>query len=226
MNIEITTNSAASAFWYQGSTQSHDITQVVGATEGQSSESQVVRPMRQKEIDSTIVNNSNDCSSRLAPEGIWPSSPHLNVSLNLFPDSTDDHRIVAAQSVLSGYASSGRPGNAVIHEEVERGKKSEASLGCWLFGIDLKHNSNTAAPLGRKVVDPTTGTSGVKGSARAASDFDASQNQDLKEVKRGMADVSRKETQNKQGSAASTRTRTKVKFDVFSGPLLLVYFNC
>ncbi|KAH9731425.1 auxin response factor 18 [Citrus sinensis] len=208
---EITTNSAASAFWYQGSTQSHDITQVVGATEGQSSESQVVRPMRQKEIDSTIINNSNDCSSRLAPEGIWPSSPHLNVSLNLFPDSTDDHRIVAAQSVLSGYASSGRPGNTVIHEEVERGKKSEASLGCWLFGIDLKHNSNTAAPLGRKVVDPTTGTSGVKGSARAASDFDASQNQDLKEVKRGMADVSRKETQNKQGSAASTRTRTKVQ---------------
>ncbi|KAL9435276.1 hypothetical protein AB3S75_021531 [Citrus x aurantiifolia] len=208
---EITTNSASSAFWYQGSTQSHDITQVVGATEGQSSESQVVRPMRQKEIDNTIINNSNDCSSRLAPEGIWPSSPHLNVSLNLFPDSTDDHRIVAAQSVLSGYASSGRPGNAVIHEEVERGKKSEASLGCWLFGIDLKHNSNTAAPLGRKVVDPTTGTSGVKGSARAASDFDTSQNQDLKEVKRGMADVSRKETQNKQGSAASTRTRTKVQ---------------
>lgn len=210
---EITTNSASSPFWYQGSTQSLDITQAVGATEGQSSESQVVRAMRQKEIDSTVVKNSNGCNSRLAPEGIWPSSPHLNVSLNLFPDSTDDHRIDAARSVLSGYASSGptRPRNALIHEQVERGKKSEASLGCRLFGIDLKHNSNTSAPLGRKVVDPATGASGVKGSARAASDFDMSQNQDLKEVKQGTADVLRKETQNKQGSAASTRTRTKVQ---------------
>lgn len=210
---EITTNSASSPFWYQGSTQSLDITQAVGATEGQSSESQVVRPMRQKDIDSTVVKNSNGCNSRLAPEGIWPSSPHLNVSLNLFPDSTDDHRIDAARSVLSGYASSGptRPRNALIHEQVESGKKSEASLGCRLFGIDLKHNSNTSAPLGRKVVDAATGASSVKGSARAASDFDMSQNQDLKEVKQGTADVLRKETQNKQGSAASTRTRTKVQ---------------
>lgn len=210
---EITTNSASSALWYQGSTQSHDITQVVGATEGLSSESQVVQPMRQKEIDSTIVNNSNGCNSRLAPDGIWPSSPHLNVSLNLFPDSTDDHRIVGARSVLSGYASSGatRPRNALIHEQVERGKKSEPSLGCRLFGIDLKQDSNTSAALGRKVVDPTIGACGGKGSARAASDLDTSQNQDLKEVKQGTADVSQKETQNKQGSAASTRTRTKVQ---------------
>ncbi|KAB2074362.1 hypothetical protein ES319_A07G149200v1 [Gossypium barbadense] len=48
---EITTNSAGSTFWGRGSTQSHELTQVGSTPEIQSSESQVIWGMRQKEAD-------------------------------------------------------------------------------------------------------------------------------------------------------------------------------
>ncbi|KAJ4728098.1 Auxin response factor [Melia azedarach] len=205
---EITTNSASSAFWYQGSTQSHELTQLGSAAEVQSCESQVVWP-----IDGNLANSSNGSNTRIAPEGMWPSSPRLNVSLNLFPDSRNDTKIVAARSPLSVYASA-RPSNGLIHDQVEKGKKSDTPMGCRLFGIDLKHNSNIVAPLGKEIADLIIDSSGIKG-PRAASDYDKAQNQDAsnspKEMKQMTAEALPKETLNKQGSIASTRSRTKVQ---------------
>ncbi|KAL5796003.1 hypothetical protein ACOSQ2_000823 [Xanthoceras sorbifolium] len=204
---EITSNSATSAFWYQGSNHSHELIQLGTAAEVQSSERQVVWPMRQKETDSNLANNSNGCNSRVPSEGIWPS-PHSNVSLNFFPDSSDDGKIVAPRSVFSSYASSvpSRPSNDLAHDQMEKGKQSETSVGCRLFGIDLKNNSNAPAPLGKIVADPTIDSCGTKGFLPAASTADRDQNFDstksLKELK---------ETQSKQASTSPMRTRTKVQ---------------
>ncbi|KAJ0051467.1 hypothetical protein Pint_00602 [Pistacia integerrima] len=207
---EISTNSASSAFWYQGSTHSHELTQLAGATEDQSSESQVLWPLRQKELDSNHLNGSNVCSSRVAPEGIWPTSPHLSVSLNLFRDTTDNKNS-AARSNLSSFSS--RPSDGLLNDQAEKGKKSETSMGCRLFGIDLKHNSNIATPLAKEVIDSTFDSYCIKGSIPAASDSDKAQNSDFlkKELKQVTSEALLKETQNKRGSATSTRTRTKVQ---------------
>ncbi|KAK4848164.1 hypothetical protein QYF36_009939 [Acer negundo] len=214
---EITTNSATSAFWYQGSNHSHELAQLGSAPEVQSSERQIVWPMRQRETDSNLVDSSNGCNFRVPPEGVWPSSPRLNVSLNLFSDSSEDGKVIVPRSVLSSYASSvpSRLKNDLTHDQVEKGKQFETSLGCRLFGIDLKNNFNAAAPLGNEVTDPTIDSSGTKGSVPAASTADRDQNLDssksLKELNQVTVEVTLKETQSKQASTTSTRTRTKVQ---------------
>ncbi|XP_044501390.1 auxin response factor 18-like isoform X2 [Mangifera indica] len=123
---EISSNLASSALWYQGSTLSHELIQLAGAAEVQSSESQGVRPLRQKELDSNHLNGSNVCSSRAAPESIWPTS-YLDVSLNLFQGTADDDKNSAAWSTLSGFSSS--PHDDVLNDWVEKGKQSETSTG-------------------------------------------------------------------------------------------------
>ncbi|XP_044501389.1 auxin response factor 18-like isoform X1 [Mangifera indica] len=209
---EISSNLASSALWYQGSTLSHELIQLAGAAEVQSSESQGVRPLRQKELDSNHLNGSNVCSSRAAPESIWPTS-YLDVSLNLFQGTADDDKNSAAWSTLSGFSSS--PHDDVLNDWVEKGKQSETSTGCRLFGIDLKHSSNIAAPSAKEVVDLTFEYNCIEGSIPVASDSDKAQNSDfsksLKELKQVIPEALPKETQNKQASASSTRTRTKVK---------------
>ncbi|KAJ1429474.1 PB1 domain [Sesbania bispinosa] len=73
-------SSAASGFWYNGSSQAHELTQLGGAAEVQSKENHVVCSLRQKDINSNPI-NTNPISSRVRVEGIWPSSPHLNVQM-------------------------------------------------------------------------------------------------------------------------------------------------
>lgn len=206
---EITTNSAASAFWYHGPTQSNDLTQMGSASELQSCETQVGWPSRQKEITSN--------GSRVRAEGVWPSSPHVNVSLDLFPDSTEDNKTVTARSILSNYTSpvSAKLSNGLVYDHVEKGMKSETFQGCRLFGIDLTKNSNSSAPSDREVA--VVMSSGARRpSPAAASEADRTQNLDTsksssKEQKQLISEVLLKEMQNKQGSTLSTRTRTKVQ---------------
>lgn len=202
-NVEITTNSAASAFWFPGSTHSHELT----PAEVQSRETCGVWPSSQKEI------NTNGSCNRT--EGIWPSSPHVNVSLDLFSDSAEDNKTVTAQSTIPDYLSPGSSmlNNGPINDHVEKRTKAKTFLGCRLFGIDLTKNSQTTAPPDRE--SAIMMSSSAKGSSSTAipeadrlHNLDASKSSN--EQKQLIPDMSLKETQSKQGSTLSMRTRTKV----------------
>ncbi|BFG22181.1 hypothetical protein CerSpe_084550 [Prunus speciosa] len=210
---EITTNSPASAFWYHGSTQTVELNQLGGVPEVQSSGSQVVWPLRQKES-----NSNSYSSSRIYSEGIWPSSPHVNVSLSLFPDSKEGNKNVTTGSVLSSIASrvsskaSSKPSNTLIPGQVGKEKKSDSS-DLWLFGYNLTNNSKTVSPPESEPVCKTMSCGG-KGPITAAA-FEVDQDLDVsklsKEQKQVISEASPGETQGKQGSTLSTRTRTKVQ---------------
>ncbi|KAJ6729604.1 AUXIN RESPONSE FACTOR 4-RELATED [Salix viminalis] len=209
--------SAASSFWYHGSTQSHELAQLGCSTEVQSSESHVWS-MRQKEIDSSLLNNSSSsCNTRARPEGIWPSSPHMNVSLNFFPDSAGDNDFTTTRSIISGFPSpmSSRQSNCLINEQVEKGRKYENSAGCRLFGIDLTSNSGSSAPPEKEPSYPIVDSNGTKVLVPAASEAERAQTMDVsmysKEQKQVFSEALLKESQSKQGSATSTRTCTKVQ---------------
>ncbi|KAB5569320.1 hypothetical protein DKX38_003113 [Salix brachista] len=212
----IALNSAASSFWYHGSTQSHELAQLGCSTEVQSSESHVWS-MRQKEIDSNPLNNSSSCNTRPRPEGIWPSSPHMNVSLNFFPDSAGDNDFATTRSIISGFPSpmSSRQSNCLINEQVEKGRKYENSAGCRLFGIDLTSNSGSSAPPEKEPAYPIVDSNGTKVLVAAASEAERAQTMDVsmysKEQKQVLSEALLKESQSKQGSATSTRTCTKVQ---------------
>ncbi|KAJ6940539.1 auxin response factor 18-like isoform X3 [Populus alba x Populus x berolinensis] len=208
--------SAASSFWYHGSTQSHELAQLGSSIEVQSSESHVWS-MRQKEIDSNLLNNSSSCNTRARPEGIWPPSPHMNVSLNFFPDSAGDNNFATTQSIISGFSSpiSSRQSNCLINEQVEKGRKYENSVGCRLFGIDLTSNSGSSAPPEKEPGYPIVDSNGTKGLGPAVSEAERAQTMDvsmyLKEQKQVLSEAMVKESQSKQGSTTSMRTRTKVQ---------------
>ncbi|GLU00831.1 hypothetical protein SLE2022_181700 [Rubroshorea leprosula] len=213
---EITTNSAASTFWYHGSTQSHDLTQLGSAKEVQSSESQVIWPMRQKETDSNHVGSNCSYTSKVHAESTWLPS-HTNVSLNLFPDAMGENKTPTSRPFLSGYPSPAplRPSNGAVHDQVDIGKKSESSTGCRLFGINLSNSSGS--PPEKEPASATVNSSCLRGPVLATLDADRVQNVDsskaFKEQKQVSVEASPKEMQTKQGCAISnsTRTRTKVQ---------------
>ncbi|KAL6322093.1 hypothetical protein AAG906_005027 [Vitis piasezkii] len=213
---ENTSSSVPSPFWYAGSSPSHELTQLGGVTEVQSSESQVHWPPKPKEINGNVIHNSNCGSSIGRSEGIWSSSPSVKVSLNLFQDLTEDSKTVSTRSILSGYNTSlsSRPNNGLISDQVEKGKRIEASIGCRLFGIDLTNNSKATALL--EMSCPSITSSSVKGPISAVvSEADRIQSLDVSkssnEQKQVVPEASQKETQGRQSCTPSSRTRTKVQ---------------
>ncbi|KAJ1378682.1 PB1 domain [Sesbania bispinosa] len=207
-------SSAASGFWYNGSSQAHELTQLGGAAEVQSKENQVVCSLRQKDINSNPI-NTNSISSRVRVEGIWPSSPHLNITPNLYSDPKNN-KGVAEQSPISGYPTvSSRPSDGPPRDRVVDGKKSENSLDCWLFGVNLTNNSSNVITPSEKEVGcpcPTIVPSGPKESMPAAVACETERVQTPnKGQKQIISDTSPNEWQNKQASVPSMRTRTKVQ---------------
>ncbi|PRQ58506.1 putative transcription factor ARF family [Rosa chinensis] len=204
---EITTNSIASPFWYQGSNQSVEPTQLGSVAEVQSSGSQAVWPPRQKES-----NGSSYSSSRICAEGIWPSSPKVNVSLSLFADSQEGNKNVSMGSTPPSFPSPpSKPSNGPVHDQLETGKKSESSSGFRLFGYDVP-NSITARFREREPMF-TTVCCGAKGPILAAAselDQDLEISKISKEQMQVVSEMPPIETQSKQGSTVSTRSRTKV----------------
>ncbi|XP_022770596.1 auxin response factor 18-like isoform X1 [Durio zibethinus] len=212
---EITTNSAGSAFWCRGSTQSHQLTRGGSTPDVQSSESKVMWSMRQKEIDNSLINSSGGYNPRTRPENAWPPSPHMNVSLNLFPDSIDDsNKTGTPQTVLAGYASSvqSRQSKGLMHDQVEKGKKSKISTGCRLFGFNLTDSTSASVPPDKEQASTTVDYNGVRGLIPAASHIDQNPEtlKSSKEQRQVASETSTKEKQAKQGAATSMRTRTKV----------------
>ncbi|KAK9035766.1 hypothetical protein V6N11_077796 [Hibiscus sabdariffa] len=177
---EIATTSAGSAFWLQGSTQSHQLMQVGSTSEIQSSKIQVP----------------------WSTEKPW-TPPLVNVSLNLFPDSTEnDYTTATPQTALTGYA------KGLMDDQVRK-RKFETSTGCRLFGIDLTDNTTAASHPDKERVSTTVDYNFVRGSMPAAFHIDEN-HETLKEHKQVASETSTQETQTRQGSATSMRSRTKV----------------
>ena len=164
--------------------------------------------MRTQKLKNT--GNSNYYGSVVRSEGVWPSSPHVDRSLNLFLDSMGDNKIVTARSVPSGFAS---PVSLMPNIQAEKGTKSDASVGCRLFGINLITNSTIVSP-DREPTCLVMASSIDRGSTPvSASEADKAQ---INEVSKLLVEQKitseappRMDTQGKQGS--SSRSRTKVK---------------
>ncbi|MBA0831813.1 hypothetical protein Goarm_016250, partial [Gossypium armourianum] len=202
---EITTSSAGSAFWCRESIQSHELTPVGSTLEVQSSENQVMWPMRQKEADNCLINGNGGYKSRTPPENAWPPSPLVNVSLNLFPDSMENnYKTGALQTALTGYA------KGLMHDQVEK-RKTETFTGCRLFGFNLTDSTSVAAPPDKEQTSTSIDYNGVRGHVPAA--FHVEQKPETsKEQKQVASETSTQEMQAKQGSATSMRSRTKTAF--------------
>ncbi|CAK9309750.1 unnamed protein product [Citrullus colocynthis] len=210
---EITSSSAPSGFWLQGSTIPHEIPQLSGTNEVQSSNNRVVWALGQRKLDS----NSNHSNPIANVEGIWPSPP-LNISLKLYPDSTFDSELVQKQPPPSPYSSSvtSKPSSDLIqHDQLEKGNKPDISLGCRIFGIDLKNNSSIVSSLERESCCPMTVADGAKDPVAAAAVTPAvvvgNLSQPSKEQLQASSELSTKGTQTKHISNLSLRTRTKVQ---------------
>ncbi|XP_039031654.1 auxin response factor 18-like isoform X1 [Hibiscus syriacus] len=212
---DITMNSADSAFWGHGSTKSHELTQV-GSTPGvQSSESQVMWPMRQKEADYSLINSSGGYNSRTRLEYAWPHSYLVNVSLDLFPGSLGDkNKTKTPQTAVTGYSSSFQsgPSEGLKYEQVEKGKISEYATGCRLFGFNLKDNTSATTFTDMEQASTMIGDNGVREFLPDVSyiDQNSETEKSSKEEKRVASETSTKKMQAKQSASTSARTRTKV----------------
>ncbi|KAL2345916.1 hypothetical protein Fmac_007201 [Flemingia macrophylla] len=194
-------SSPVPAFWYPGP-QPHDPTPLGGTAEVQSNESAVVRSLRHKEINSNRMNGKNS-STKVPVEGMWPSSPQLNVvSSNFFAD----RKAVAAQSFVSGYT----PVNDdSAHDPVECGKKSENPMDFWLFGVNLTNNFTNPGLPDKELGCPTTVSSVPKDSVPvAACETGAPHNSSYSLSNKQMLSDER---HTKQTTVPSMRSRTKVQ---------------
>lgn len=209
-----TASSVASAFWYPGSTQSHDLIGLSGP-EVQSSESQVVWPPKQKE--GHLFNHTSSYNSRNLPEGGWPSAPQFtNTSLNLFQDVDEDDKTVSlwGHPSYENHDHSTLPNDLpVINDPVETPRKPEMTGGCRLFGIELTNISYTPSPLNVPTNVVILNNAAAEGTQQATgSGANLGRHSDLLKVSReqnqDLVQVSPKESQTKP--ITSTRTRTKV----------------
>ncbi|XP_042506562.1 auxin response factor 11-like [Macadamia integrifolia] len=216
--LETAANSAASVFWYPGSTQSHDLTHSSSA-EAQSNESQVLWPPMQKEGKGNLISGSNSCRSKTWTDGVWRPSPQVDVSLSLFQESAEDHKTGITCSFPHGISTldTSKPSNNML-DLVDTGKKPEMSSGCRLFGFNLVNVPNVPASTEKGLSYPMSVSSATTDGSNPAtgSGADSDQKSDLskapKEQRQCLLQVSPKESQSKQSCcSSSTRSRIKVQ---------------
>ncbi|KAI3444396.1 hypothetical protein Pfo_001061 [Paulownia fortunei] len=205
---ETTTISAASPLWYPKSTTSLELSHLTSTNDVQSNENQVFWPPKQKDLNSSLP-----CSTS-HPGGVWSSISHVNGSLSLFREPTDDSKNVSVRSALPDYQSpvSSRASNCL--DQVQGMKKFETASVCRLFGIDLRNNSNKIPPAGKEVSFPRPNIIPDCDAPLKRSEADGTQRVDLsssKERKHVLLEVSPNDMQGKQSSASSSRTRIKVQ---------------
>ncbi|CAL0308866.1 unnamed protein product [Lupinus luteus] len=213
---EITANSPASTFWYHGSSLSHEPTQFGSVGEVRSNENHIMWSLRQKEINGNPT-NTNSSASRVCTEGLWPSSPHLNVSSNYFPDLKNNKSVAATQSscVVDPPASS-RPNNGSMHDQVDNGKTLENRTDIWVFGVNLSSNfTNVEFPekgLECAAIVPSDPKDSISiGACESENGQNLNNSLSTKEQKQIISGASPNERQNKQTCVPSSRTRTKVQ---------------
>lgn len=181
------------------------------AAEGQRSENHVALNHQPADI---ISNNSS--ISRTQTDGGWLSSP-----------TVEDSKCGPAWPLFSGYptAASSKPKNDSMLDHVETRKKT------LIFGVDFSSHRRSSLSVEKLPPQPisvfTGATEGqVSTSLEAESDQKSDVSKASKESK-AQFQVSLKETQSKQSSSASTRSRIKVLTVIcfWSSFLICIFFN-
>ncbi|KAK1374024.1 Auxin response factor [Heracleum sosnowskyi] len=184
---------ATTPFWYSGSNSTVEHSNFGGTTESERSESQADK-------------NGTYIISGGLTDGSWKSS------MNLFREPAEAKTYGIHPSVIPEYNSpvSSMASNSLVKDQMERGKRSETSTACRLFGIDLR-NSHIPSPA-KEVKDSFIVADSNKHAPSVAQlEADRAENLDLnKENEKVLLEAKDSETQNKHGSCASKRTRTKV----------------
>ncbi|KAE9593579.1 hypothetical protein Lal_00036261 [Lupinus albus] len=189
---EVAPNSPASTFWYQGSSLSHEPTQL---GEVQSNENHDLWSSRPKEINGNSK-NTNSITSRVRMEGIWSSSSNIS---------------------CPRASSTSKSNDDLIHERNDNGKKVDKRTDIWVFGVNLSSNSTNVALQEKELGSIAVIHSGPEGSFPTIAPCETENGQNLnssvsnKEQKQIISGTSLNEKQNKQASVPSSRTRTKVQ---------------
>ncbi|KAG6592910.1 Auxin response factor 9, partial [Cucurbita argyrosperma subsp. sororia] len=197
---ENTSSSTPTGFWLHGSTIPHEIPQLSGANDVPSSGNQVVWSLWQQTLDVNVDSSRSHCNPMAHVEGIWPSPPPplCNNSLKPLPSPYSP-------------SSTSKPSSELIeHDQSEKGNKPDISLGCRIFGIDLKKNSSIVPSLEKKSCCQTTVATDIAKDpvpiAAVTSQADAG-----KEQQQVASELSMKGTQTNHIPNSSSRTRTKVQ---------------
>ncbi|KAL2893284.1 Auxin response factor 11 [Bienertia sinuspersici] len=170
---------------------------------------------RSRPTDLSISAHTQDFSSPGNQQDgrIWTPT-HGRNSLRFFAHNKDDSKVPSVQSSSTplAYSCPVPPRLSSDHlEQVNNGGKSAGS--CRLFGIDLRNGSFVAPTTEKMTVSPENLFNDIKVvEAPAAPKADEAQNNEYEEPlkEENQSDASPKETQAKQVSQFSTRSRTKV----------------
>ncbi|KAL8115069.1 hypothetical protein AgCh_021771 [Apium graveolens] len=186
---------SAAPFWYSGSNVTAEHINLGGTPESERSKSQAVCPPNQKDKNGTYI-----LSGGLS-DGSWKNP------MNLLHELAEAKKYAIHPSVMPKYNSpvSSRASNSLVKDQIERGKRSETSTGCRLFGIDLR-NSHIPSPA-KEVKDSLNVTESNK-QASSVAQLEADRAE--KKNEKVLLETIEEETRNKNGSCASKRTRTKV----------------
>lgn len=138
---------------------------------------------------------------------MWAPTSVRNDSPNLFRES-EYNKNASVLSILSDYNSpvSSRTDKDHFLDQVDKSKKVETTSACRLFGIDLRNNANNISRVEKEVTVPNI-------TSKCANGVDTMNNRDVlkfSEERKHVFEVLPNDTQRKQISITSTRTRTKV----------------
>ncbi|CAA2965338.1 auxin response factor 9-like isoform X2 [Olea europaea var. sylvestris] len=145
--------------------------------------------------------------------GMWAPTSVRNDSPNLFRES-EYSKNASVLSILSDYNSpvSSRTDKDHFLDQVDKSKKVETTSACRLFGIDLRNNANNISRVEKEVTVPNI-------TSKCANGVDTMNNRDVlkfSEERKHVFEVLPNDTQRKQISITSTRTRTKVQMEGIS----------
>ncbi|MCD7454607.1 hypothetical protein HAX54_025353 [Datura stramonium] len=210
---ETATASAASPFWYPGSSHTLEVSHLGGIAEVQSHDNQLFWSSKQNNSLSSGVNNTS-CKTHLI--GAWQHSMFANSPLSMLRDSIEDNKQLITRSALLDYSSpmSSRASNGILHDQMDRSNKREISSACRLFGIDLRNNSNNTPTMEKEMLGPNVTCKYaddapiVPGESEVDKDHNVEHLNPSEEKKQDQLEALPKDTL-KQG--LTSRTRTKVQ---------------
>lgn len=183
--------------------------------EGKRSENYVMWNHKQ-----TDINSNSNLISRTQTDGSWFSSSHTSVTHHQFQDVVDDRKSVSGWPSLSGFSTthSSKLSNDPLAYPVEKAKKrADIASGCRLFGIELINNSTSSTPMIKATAQPISVSNGSTEGRSTPSATDSDHMSELskgsQEKELGQLQVLPKEC--KQNCSTSTRSRTKVRVEIF-----------
>lgn len=146
-------------------------------------------------------------------DGIWIPTPGRN-STRLFADNKDDSKASSVQSCSNPLAYSYLVPSRLRSDHLEQVNNGGISAGsCRLFGIELRNSAYVASAPEKVTICPEKLSDEAKLTETAAGKTDEVQATELGEPlkEENHSDSSQKESETKQYSQFSTRSRTKVQ---------------